>query len=446
MPKKTVSIAILLLSSALIIGLFVVPAMAQGEGFTETFDDSQLPGWEHSPEVIVMDGILRIAPGNFAARMGVWQDFDLSIELRFNGEGDSEILYHTTENTAYSLAFTPEQLWLRKMGGEGTEPTELGSASLGNISTGDWMTVRIVLTGGLHTVYVNDSTLLTADDPDPIPAGGLVFTSHGERTTELDNITLAVAAGEPGEQVIPPLPVETETPPAATSTPGTWQDLIQSLSATQGTTFDLATFAINLVLAVVTSFILGRVYVYWGASLSNRRKFAANFILVTVTTTFIILVVRSSVALSLGLVGALSIIRFRAAIKEPEELAYLFFAISLGIGLGDNQRMITLLTLVVVVIVLGVARLLRQSQADVNLNMSVSSRNPGKVSVQQVMDALEKHCSKLRLIRYDENADALEMSFVVEFRHTSDLEQARAALRELSEKLEISFMDNKGVW
>jgi len=152
------------------------------------------------------------------------------------------------------------------------------------------------------------------------------------------------------------------------------------------------------------------------------------------------------VALSLGLVGALSIIRFRAAIKEPEELAYLFFAISLGIGLGDNQRMVTLLTLLVVIVVLGLARLLRQSQSDVNLNLSVSSQKPNKVDMQQVMDALEQHCSKLRLIRYDENAEALEMSFVIEFRHTSDLNQARAALRQLSEELEVSFLDNKGIW
>ena len=151
-------------------------------------------------------------------------------------------------------------------------------------------------------------------------------------------------------------------------------------------------------------------------------------------------------ALSLGLVGALSIIRFRAAIKEPEELAYLFFAISLGIGLGDNQRMVTLLTLVVVIIILGLARLLRQSQSDVNLNLSISSKKPNKVTMQQVMDSLEKHCSKLKLIRFDENVDALEMSFVIEFRHTSDLNQARDALLTLSDKLEISFMDNKGVW
>ena len=94
----------------------------------------------------------------------------------------------------------------------------------------------------------------------------------------------------------------------------------------------------------------------------------------------------------------------------------------------------------------SLACLLRQSQADVNLHFSVASQAPNKVHMQQVMDALEQHCSKLRLMRYDENADVLEMSFVIEFRYTSDLSQARAALRQLSDELEISFLDNRGVW
>jgi hypothetical protein len=325
----------------------------------------------------------------------------------------------------------------------------LDSADLGGVSTQEWVTIRISLAQGHHNIGVGDSLQLAADDPNPIPMGGLVFASHGERTTELDDISLSIITGddgEPGIQAAQPQPESAQVPESPGSTPDPIESLLQSLSTSQGSTLDLGTFAVNLILAVITSFILSRVYVFWGASLSNRRKFAANFMLVTVTTTFIILVVRSSVALSLGLVGALSIIRFRAAIKEPEELAYLFFAISLGIGLGDNQRMITLLTLLVVILVLGLARLLRQSQADVNLNLSIASHNPNKVDMQQVMEALEKHCTKLRLMRYDETSEALEMSFVIEFHHTSDLNQARTALLALSDGVEISFMDNKGIW
>jgi hypothetical protein len=448
MTRKKIPLIALFLCSALILALFVLPALAQGQDFSETFDDPQLPGWEHSPEVIVIDGVLRIAPGNFAARPGNWGNFDLTLNLRYDNPGETQIQYHAGDNGAYNLVFTDERIILLKAGAPGTAETELAGTDLGSLTSGDWIALQITLNGGLNTIYVNESVMLTADDPDPLPPGGITFASHGERTTELDDLSLTIipGAGEGGEGAVPVQPAATEAPAATAAAPNAWQDLIQSLSTTQGSTFDLGTFAVNLLLAVASSFILSRVYVYWGASLSNRRKFAANFMLVTITTTFIILVVRSSVALSLGLVGALSIIRFRSAIKEPEELAYLFFAISLGIGLGDNQRMVTLLSLVVVVLVLGLARLLRQSQADVNLNLSVSSHAPKKVNMQQVMEALEKHCAKLRLLRYDETAEVLEMSFVIEFKHTSDLNQARAALLELSDGLEISFMDNKGIW
>jgi hypothetical protein len=62
------------------------------------------------------------------------------------------------------------------------------------------------------------------------------------------------------------------------------------------------------------------------------------------------------------------------------------------------------------------------------------------------MDVLAHHTDKLRLLRYDETLDALEVSFVVEFSHISNLNQARAALQELSPVLQVSFLDNKGIW
>ena len=62
-----------------------------------------------------------------------------------------------------------------------------------------------------------------------------------------------------------------------------------------------------------------------------------------IATTIVITIVKSSLALSLGLVGALSIVRFRAAIKEPEELVYLFFIIGIGLANGANQFLVSIL-------------------------------------------------------------------------------------------------------
>ena len=80
----------------------------------------------------------------------------------------------------------------------------------------------------------------------------------------------------------------------------------------------LVNFILNLTVAISLSIVLGKIYVRYGRSLSNRENFSENFQILTVTTMFIITIIKTSLALSLGLVGALSIIRFRTAIKEPD--------------------------------------------------------------------------------------------------------------------------------
>jgi hypothetical protein len=89
--------------------------------------------------------------------------------------------------------------------------------------------------------------------------------------------------------------------------------------------------------------LIGAVYVVFGSSLSNRKKFANTFVMLSVTIMLVITVIKVSLALSLGLVGALSIIRFRTAIKEPEELAFLFFTVAVGLGFGAGKTGITLM-------------------------------------------------------------------------------------------------------
>jgi hypothetical protein len=368
------------------------------------------------------------------------------LKLRYTGEGESNINYRASDQGSYILLIGQGIVTLARATPQGV-PQELGRAETAVVSTTDWLNVQVMIAGGAHTISLNGETLITATDADPLKSGGVVLLSMGQRTSEFDDMSLQTTASVVVEATpVEPIAVVAAQTTTPTPTAGTWQDLLRALTSTQGSTFQVDEFVINLLLAVLTSFILSRVYIYWGGSLSNRRKFAANFMLVTITTTFIILVVRSSVALSLGLVGALSIVRFRNAIKDPEELAYLFLAIGLGIGLGDNQRTVTLITLAVVVVVLGMAHLLRQTQADVNLHLAVSSHGSEKITLQQVMDVVAQHAVKLRLLRYDETPEAMEMSFVVEFRHISGLNQTRDGLQQLSPSLQVSFLDNKGIW
>ena len=140
-------------------------------------------------------------------------------------------------------------------------------------------------------------------------------------------------------------------------------------------------FIINLLLTAVLAIVLNHIYVRYGTSLSNRRLFGRNFLLLTMTTMLIISIVKSSLALSLGLVGALSIIRFRAAIKEPEELSYLFLAIGIGLGFGANQGLITCIAFIIISVIVILINKLSRRWANIQVGVS-------RLSFQSLIAAL----------------------------------------------------------
>jgi hypothetical protein len=121
------------------------------------------------------------------------------------------------------------------------------------------------------------------------------------------------------------------------------QDLnFDKLTGSMVNEIDISFYAVVLAIisSAICSYIIKLTYDRYGRSLNNRSNFSNNFVLLCVVTTLVIIIVKHSLALSLGLVGALSIVRFRAAIKEPEELIYLFLIISLGLCFGANQFLI----------------------------------------------------------------------------------------------------------
>jgi uncharacterized membrane protein YhiD involved in acid resistance len=215
--------------------------------------------------------------------------------------------------------------------------------------------------------------------------------------------------------------------------------------ANQSVQVSVLGFVVNLALSAVLAYLLSLVYAKYGHSLSNRKMFARNFIMITMTTMLIITIVKASLALSLGLVGALSIVRFRAAIKEPEELAYLFLAIGIGLGFGADQRIITTIAFAIIMAVIWLRSRSRASQENHSLYLTLTSRNPSKVELDRIVETLQKHCNAASIKRFDENKDVLEASFLVEVDNYEKLNQGKAELRKLNDAMTISFMQNNGV-
>ncbi len=219
----------------------------------------------------------------------------------------------------------------------------------------------------------------------------------------------------------------------------------QEFLATQSLQIPIWGFVINFFLAAILGYILGHIYTRFGNSISNRGMFSKNILLITITTMFIISIVKSSLALSLGLVGALSIVRFRTAIKEPEELAYLFLAISIGLGLGADQRTITLVAFVLIIGIIGLKHITSRTEEKQNLYLTVTSKGPEKLNLSKIIETIKQHSSSVDMKRFDETSDLVEVVLHVEFENFKQLENAKYNLQQINDTIQITFLDNSNM-
>jgi len=219
--------------------------------------------------------------------------------------------------------------------------------------------------------------------------------------------------------------------------------LFQKFLITENVQISLEEFVINSVVVIILSFLLERTYRVCAKSISNRSVFAANFMLLAFTTMLIITIVKSSLALSLGLVGALSIVRFRAAIKEPEELTYLFFAIAIGLGLGANQRYIVTVAFAILSVILWTRYFFGRKSQKQNLFFTVNSDDPKSIQLDDINRIVKTHFKAAELKRFDEDKQLIGVSYMVDVEESQKLQLVKAELQKLSESVSVSFIDSK---
>ena len=179
-------------------------------------------------------------------------------------------------------------------------------------------------------------------------------------------------------------------------------NLFNKFLVTENIEVSIWSFTVNLIIVIIHSLILEYTYYKCAKSVSNRKVFASNFMLLALTTMTIITVVKSSLALSLGLVGALSIVRFRSAIKEPEELTYLFFTIAIGLGLGANQVLVTVVAFIVIILVIWFRYFLSSEDMYSNMFLTISIEKINNENLKHITDIVTQNFKDVELKRYDE--------------------------------------------
>lgn len=219
----------------------------------------------------------------------------------------------------------------------------------------------------------------------------------------------------------------------------TFNNFIENLKVAENFSIPIDRFLLHLFTAALLSYILGKIYIRYGRTMSNRPAFASNFILLTVTTMIIITIVKSSLALSLGLVGALSIVRFRTAIKEPEELSYLFFSISIGLGLGADQFVITIVGFVAIIIFI-IFKSFNTKSADFYTTLIVTDTT-GKLKLENCNLVLQENCRNIELRRLDNKQNFIELVYRIEVQNAGQLNNVIEKLKNNNEGISIQFLE-----
>jgi hypothetical protein len=221
--------------------------------------------------------------------------------------------------------------------------------------------------------------------------------------------------------------------------------MIEQLSQNIGEPLSLLSLLLNLAVGVALSVVLRWHYIRFGSTLSNREEFAQVFPFILLTTILIITVVKSSLALSLGLVGALSIVRFRTPIKEPEELAYLFIAIAMGLGLGAAQTLVTLVAGLAILGVMSVFKWTRGERGKKNLYLSIDWREEGDSQPENFLERLDKviskHVAGSDLRRFDTRDGSTDVTYSVDVSNVEELAALTADIKMTFPNSGVTFLD-----
>jgi len=227
-------------------------------------------------------------------------------------------------------------------------------------------------------------------------------------------------------------------------------ELSELVNAASGTMpLAVGELGINLVVGAALAYLVRLHFFRYSNALTNRTEFTSVLPFIILTTILIISIVKSSLALSLGLVGALSIVRFRTPIKEPEELAYLFISIAIGLGLGANQVLATVMSSV---FILGLMiffmghKGLNTGVGEIYLNISGHLDDKSrKDHIQHMFDRVLKICDRASLKRYIDSSDESDLTFYLSSFNPENLDSYLVSMKDDYPNLSITILDQRNL-
>jgi uncharacterized membrane protein YhiD involved in acid resistance len=205
-------------------------------------------------------------------------------------------------------------------------------------------------------------------------------------------------------------------------------------------------------LSLILAYLVKLTYIKVGRALNDKDYFSDTFIPLAIITTLVITVIKFSLALSLGLVGALSIVRFRAAIKEPEELVYLFFVIAIGLANGANQFLLSILATIIIITFLSIRNIYQNKNknsyefnSDANI-LSVNILDNNKKDINSIIKEIKQNFKylKLKSANIEKNKSIYIFWYDIEEKKSEDF--LNNIKKICDENLEISIYSKTGAY
>ena len=193
---------------------------------------------------------------------------------------------------------------------------------------------------------------------------------------------------------------------------------------------------IILITALISSYIFITYRLVNKKSFYNK-SFNASLPALAIITAAIILTIQSNIVVSLGMVGALSIVRFRTAIKDPMDLVFLFWSISVGIMCGASCFSVAIITSIVVTIGILIAEWLPIAKAPQILLINSGSHKNEK----EIMKMVKEHCSLYKVKARNLTKDHLDMAIEVRVKEEGELVNS---LIELENVISASLVAHDG--
>lgn len=186
----------------------------------------------------------------------------------------------------------------------------------------------------------------------------------------------------------------------------TFNDIFKSSFLESVTGFSLSEVLLAMLFAVIVGLFIFWVYKKTFTGILYSSGFALTLIGLTLVTTLVIIAVTSNVVLSLGMVGALSIVRFRTAIKEPMEIVFLFWSIAVGIVIGAGMIPLAVLGSVIIGIILLIFANRKNVENAYILVLNCENEEAENTAAELLKNTVKKYRIKSKTV----NADGIELT------------------------------------